>query len=197
MALTIKHVELTDKGLNLKAGAEEPFSAVLRDPDPNLFTPLDRDCPPVLNQAGIGIRIVNPGQGKIENPPSGWYQDEPTDVCKPLTQMFIHYMVGKIAIFLKPGYTRNIACDDRFVDRIVNIAVARGDALVQTVDLRYHAAKILGATRVGTKSDGTKYYDFTYNLNIDLPDGKESEHIEIVSYMHLDIEKMKADKFFK
>ena len=197
MALTIKHVELTDKGLNLKAGAEEPFSAVLSSPDPNLFTPLDRDCPPVLNQAGVtGIR-VRPENVRIENPPSGWYQDEPTDVCKPLTQMFIHYMVGKIAIFLKPGYTRNIACDDRFVDRIVNIAVARGDALVQTVDLRYHTARILGATRVGTKSDGTKYYDFTYNLNIDLPDGKESEHIEIVSYMHLDIEKMKADKFFQ
>ena len=194
-----KKVELGKENITITVGAEEVYS-VRTDRD-MLLRPINPDCPPEISIIPSdpidGDKTEPPGKEPDDGHPGGWYSDEPKDVCYPVTDKVINYMEIKVVTFTSPGYTENIACDDVDVEAVVAKAVAAGDAIVEVIDPRMHSAKTLGKTRVKSKLDGSLYYDFNYEVKMALPDGTETDHVEVVSYMNFDFEKMKADKNFE
>ena len=190
----IKNLSMGTGNLTVNLGTEE------------LFQPYDENCPdPVLRD------ICNPNSTQYSpelcattadpQPPinpqqtiggSGWYSEDCDDCCHPISDEIINYMELVVVTFMSPGYTQNIGCPDVDIDKLVNEAVAAGAANVSTIDPKAHTAKTLSNTMIKTKSDGTQVYDLDYTIDIPIED--ELDHLEVISYMKIDFERIKQDK---
>jgi len=195
MGIFVNSVNVDDATLTIGLSAEE------------LYRPINPDCPPPADSSsgpGGGLNIIP--SDPVTEPPSGytpeagdsgWYYDECMDCCYPVTDKILNYMEFKVATFLSPGYTQNITCEEVDVDAIVTSAEAAGDAVVVAIDPRLHAAGTLSNALVKEKSDGSRAYELNYNATIELPDGADTDHIEVVSYVNIDFERMKNDYGFE
>ena len=188
----IKNINVGSESLTVNLGAEE------------LFYPYDTDCPdntdgdecdpnhPEYNPEGC----ATPSPPPIAETPSvggsDWYSEDCDDCCHPITDEIINYMEVVVVAFTSSGYTDGIACSDADVESLVNSAVAAGAATVLTIDPKAHSAGTLSNTRIKTKSDGTQVYDLDYTIDIPIVGGLE--HLEVVSYMRVDFDRLKLDK---
>ena len=189
----IKSLNLGRERLTVNLGAEE------------LFRPSDQDCPDRTPAVSEKCKPDSPEYSPEECPPlgtpsdnttetgsTGWYSEDCDDCCHPLSDKVIDYMELVVVTFTSPGYTEDISCPDVNIDDLVAKAVIDGVAKVTTLDPKSHTAKTLSNTLVRTKPDGTQIYDLDYVT--DIPIEEETEHLEVVSYMKVDFERMKQDK---
>ena len=188
----IKGLNVGSGNLTVNLGTEE------------LFQPSDTNCPDNTDseKCDPSSPEYNPEECVPSSPPptdeiiavssSGWYSEDCDDCCHPISDEIINYMELVVVTFMSPGYTQNIACSDADVESIVNEAVTAGAATVSTIDPKAHTAGLLSNTKIKTKSDGTQVYDLDYTIDIPIVD--ELEHLEVVSYMKIDFDRIKLDK---
>ena len=187
MSVYIKSINMGSGTLSINLGAEE------------LFRPYNSDCPPPGQRPELPL--ITPDTTEPEPDPTpqipstGWYTEECDECCHPITDKIINYMEIVVVTFTSPGYTQNVTCEDVDIDTIVSNAVAAGDAIVNSFDPRQHTAGTLSKTRVKSKSDGTKVYDLDYNINV--PIGDDKDHLEVVTYMKVDLDRMQSDFGFE
>lgn len=189
----IKGLNVGSGNLTVNLGTEE------------LFQPFDASCPdntdsekcnpssPEYSPEECGPS--SPTQPMMNNPTiggSGWYSEDCDDCCHPITDEVINYMEVVVVTIHQPGYTENITCKDADVESMINTAVNAGVATVTTIDPKAHTAGMLSNTKIKTKSDGAQVYDLDYT--VDIPIVEELGHLEVVSYMKVDFERMKQDK---
>ena len=189
----IKSLSLGAGHLTINVGAEE------------LFHPFDQDCPPPTYDGNCPDGSTPTSDGACENVPTseaappadstgpeGWYTEDCDDCCHPISDAVINYTEVVVAAFTSAGYTKNITCSDADVDRMVNDAVLAGAATVSKIDPKSHSAGKLSKTEVKTKSDGTQVYELDYA--IDIPIEEDLNHLEVVTYMRVDLDRIKDDK---
>ena len=152
-------------------------------------------CPPPTSSAGAPPA---PGPTAPSQPPAtgstnnfGWYSDDCNECCNPITDRIINYLDLKVATFTSPAYSPRLAasCDP---DPIVKEAVARGHAVVRTIDLKTHMAGTLSRVPTKRRKDGAKVYKFRYGASFPKPNGPLN-HLEVVSYLNIDHDRLAED----
>jgi hypothetical protein len=185
--ILIKNLSMGRGSLTVNLAAEE------------LFQPSDEDCPEQSGPTDSGFENTLK-EGAVEGAPppsaatpsSGWYSEDCEDCCHPISDEVINYTEVVVAAFTSSGYTEDIACSAADVDRMVSEAERAGAATVVRLDPRAHTAGTLSRTQVRTKSDGTRVYELDYVADIPIDD--DLDHLEVVTYMRVDFDRMKEDK---
>tara|TARA_R110002020_G_scaffold87842_8_gene216219 strand:+ start:3920 stop:7003 length:3084 start_codon:yes stop_codon:yes gene_type:complete len=125
-------------------------------------------------------------------PPSGWYTEDCEECCHPITDKIINYIELKVVSFTSPQYSSRLQENCSNPSGIVDEAVLNGDAIVNIVNPKDHAAQYLRNARVQEKSDGTKVYKLKYNTSFSIPQ-ENLDYLEVVTYADIDSDRMKSD----
>ena len=180
------YVEVEDY-LEVYPGDVPPYVDDMVNPE-DLRPPQEEPCPPpeiITPSALMGIP-------RTVGPPStsgfSWYSDDCEECCNPITDKIINYLDLKVATFTSPAYSPRLAASCN-PDPIVKEAVARGHAVVRTIDLRSHMAGTLDRVPTRRRKDGTKVYKFRYGASFPKPNGPLN-HLEVVSLTKIDSQKI-------
>ena len=176
--------------LEVYPGDVPPYVDDMVNPE-DLRPPQEEPCPPpeiITPSALMGIP-------RTVGPPStsgfSWYSDDCEECCNPITDKIINYLDLKVATFTSPAYSPRLAASCN-PDPIVKEAVARGHAVVRTIDLRSHMAGTLDRVPTRRRKDGTKVYKFRYGASFPKPNGPLN-HLEVVSYLTIDEDRFAED----
>jgi hypothetical protein len=165
-------------------GDTQDTQAITQTALPNLSDP---------SPAQVGIPTPSyPSPPVLSSGTAGWYSEDCEECCNPSTNKMIDYSNLKVAMMLDPTYSDLLSDSCIAPNDIVEEAALKGAAMVNTISLRQHSAKTLDNTRIKTKSDGTQVYKFSYETSF-IIDQEEIKHLEVVSYVDIDFDKMSVD----